>query len=567
MGSDIETLHQLFLDRVENTPDRVAYQFHSRKQGLWVDLRWRQIAGRVELWKQQLSEVGVDRGERLAILLENSPDWIGVDQAALSLGMVTVPLFFNDRAENMAYVITHSGAKILILREMAQWGALQPLVAASALERVILISSDWESSVELRTIWQRAHAVQAESQPTPPNDLATIIYTSGTTGNPKGVMLSHGNILENSRGALSVAEIFPGDTFLSFLPLSHALERTVGCYLPMMAGATVAFARSAFTVQQDLQDIQPTVLITVPRLFEKVNERLEKKLADASGLMRWLVRMAERAGITHFLIQQGRARWGVAQLLYPLLDLVIGRKVRAALGGRLRIVVSGGAPLISSIADRFLGFGIPILQGYGLTECGPVVSSNHPEANYPDSVGEVLPKTELKIKEDGGELLVRGPGIMLGYWGQPEETDKVIDSGKWLHTGDVAEVRDNHLYITGRIKDILVLSNGEKISPADIEIAILQDPYIDQVIIAGEGRPFLSALVVVNEQGRAVTKQELSMRISSRMASFPGYAKVKRLIILNESWTIEQGLVTPTMKLRRERILEYYQENLDELYN
>lgn len=567
MGSDIETLHQLFLDRVENTPDRVAYQFHSRKQGLWVDLRWRQIAGRVELWKQQLSEVVVDRGERLAILLENSPDWIGVDQAALSLGMVTVPLFFNDRAENMAYVITHSGAKILILREMAQWGALQPLVAASALERVILISSDWESSVELRTIWQRAHAVQAESQPTPPNDLATIIYTSGTTGNPKGVMLSHGNILENSRGALSVAEIFPGDTFLSFLPLSHALERTVGCYLPMMAGATVAFARSAFTVQQDLQDIQPTVLITVPRLFEKVNERLEKKLADASGLMRWLVRMAERAGITHFLIQQGRARWGVAQLLYPLLDLVIGRKVRAALGGRLRIVVSGGAPLISSIADRFLGFGIPILQGYGLTECGPVVSSNHPEANYPDSVGEVLPKTELKIKEDGGELLVRGPGIMLGYWGQPEETDKVIDSGKWLHTGDVAEVRDNHLYITGRIKDILVLSNGEKISPADIEIAILQDPYIDQVIIAGEGRPFLSALVVVNEQGRAVTKQELSMRISSRMASFPGYAKVKRLIILNESWTIEQGLVTPTMKLRRERILEYYQKNLDELYN
>ncbi len=567
MGSSIETLHQLFLDRAEQTPDAVAYRSHDSEHSIWIDLSWRQVAERIGLWAQQLREQGVSRGERLAILLENSPEWIAIDQAALSLGMVTVPLFYNDRAENMAYVVAHSGTKILILREREQWKALQPLVEDSSLERVLLIPSGWESSGELHYLWRRGSAVQEQCRSSISEELATIIYTSGTTGNPKGVMLSHHNILENCRGALTVAEVFPSDVFLSFLPLSHALERTVGCYLPMMAGATVAFARSVLTIQRDLQVIRPSVLITVPRLFEKVNERFEEKISDASGLMRWLVNSAERTGVIHFLIQQGRSRWGVAQLLYPLLDRVVGRKIRASLGGRLRIVVSGGAPLAASIANRFIGFGVPILQGYGLTECSPVVSSNRPESNHPDSVGEPLPETELKIQGGSGELLVRGPGVMMGYWEQPVETEKAIDSEKWFHTGDVAEIRANHLYITGRIKDILVLSNGEKISPVDIEISILQDPWVDQVMVVGEGRPFLIALVVLNDQGQGCDRDTLLARISGHMERFPGYAKVKRVIIAHKPWTIDQGLVTPTMKLRRSKIVERYGGRLEAIYN
>lgn len=563
---DIETLHQLFLDRVERTPDAVAYRFYSHEQKTWIDLSWRQIAERVELWAQQISERGVDKGERLAILLENSPEWIAVDQAALSMGMVTVPLFFNDRVENMAYVIAHSGVKVLVLREISQWGALKSLVADSALERVILIASEWGSSTIMHTIWQRKNSLQTEYQQAPPDDLATIIYTSGTTGKPKGVMLSHENILGNCRGALSVVEIFSDDLFLSFLPLSHALERTIGCYLPMMSGATVAFARSTFTVQYDLQTIKPTVLITVPRLFEKVNERLERVVSRSSWFMRGLVQMAEDIGFARFLIQQERAGWRLSQILHPLLDFMVGRKVRRGMGGKLRVVVSGGAPLIPSIANKLLGFGVPVLQGYGLTECSPVVSGNGLERNRPESVGSPLPDTELAICEDSGELLVRGPGVMVGYWNQQDETNKVIDKDSWFHTGDIANIRDGYLYITGRIKDILVLSNGEKISPTDIEMAILQDPFIDQVTIAGEGKSFLSALVVVNEYGQTASKKELLTRIAARMGSFPGYAKIKRLIVINEPWTIEQGLVTPTMKLRREKILEYYQEDLDALY-
>lgn len=539
-----ETLHQLFLQRVADSPDAVAYK--SRASGStssWIELSWQQVAERVALWGEQLKNMGCKPGDRLAILLENSPEWVSIDQAAFSMQMVTTPLFVHDRPANMAYVISHSGSRILVLRDIKQWERLKSIVADSALERVLLVKSGWENSVELKLIWQREVAVELGDEISVPDGLATIVYTSGTTGNPKGVMLSHRNILENCAGAFSVARLFPTDLLLSFLPLSHALERTVGCYLPMMAGSTVAFSRSVLTVQRDLVDLKPTVLIAVPRLFEKIDEQIEEKLSTAT----WIVKL-------------------LAARATKLFSMIIGRKVRNTLGGRLRVVVSGGAPLAKTVANRLISFGVPILQGYGLTEAGPVVSSNRLEGNRPDSVGMALPDTEIKIQGENRELLVRGPGVMLGYWRDQSETNRVIDSEGWLHTGDVAKVKGGYLYITGRIKDILVLSNGEKISPPDIEMAILQDPLIDQVVVVGEGRPFLSALVVVNEHGQHPSNQELIRRIAYRMGSFPGYAKVKRLIILNEPWTIEQGLMTPTMKLRREKILEYYQEDLDALY-
>ncbi len=558
----VGTLYQLFQCRVALTPEVIAYRAYDAQRACWFELQWQQMAERVAQWRGQLQVWKVMEGERLAILLENSPAWVAMDQTALSLDLITVPLFFHDRVENMAYVIAHSRARTLVVRGSEQWEALRPLLEESALERVIQIVPDWERSAELKLLWSRSEPAAAEAT-RPPPQLATIIYTSGTTGQPKGVMLSHRNILSNCFGTASVTPLYGEDLFLSFLPLSHALERTVGYYLPLLAGATVAFARAIETIQQDLVEIRPTVLVSVPRLFEKVNERFEEKLTHASLLKRWLVRWAQRVGADHFRVVQRRCCWKPNQIFYPLLNRLIGQKVRDSLGGRLRIVVSGGAPLLSAIADRFIGFGIPILQGYGLTECSPVVSGNSLEWNEPESVGRHLPEVETRIDPETRELQVRGPGVMMGYWENLEATRVVIDQERWFHTGDVAEMRYGNLYITGRIKEILVLSNGEKVPPVDIELAIMQDPWVDQVMVVGEGQPFLTALVVLGQQAKGEGEERLLRRINRQMHAFPGYAKVKRVVIAERPWTLEDGLVTPTMKLRRKKILECYQDVLE----
>ncbi len=555
----IDTIYDLFCERVRRTPDKVAYRYFDADKERWKELTWMEMAGHVGRRSEQLRSWGAKAGDRCAILSANSPFWVCADQAAASLKMITVPLFYNDREENMAQVIRHAQVRFLIIRQEQQWQLLQPHLQDSCLEKVILAES-------FELIWSNDHPEKCEQVEVPEN-LATIIYTSGTTGFPKGVMLTHKNILENARGANAVSNVYPEDLFLSFLPLSHAFERTVGYYLPMMAGSTVAFARSVLTLQEDLVTIQPTMLVTVPRMFEKVNARFSEKLASASALMQGLVALAEKLGYSNFERRQGRKGWYCGILLFPLLDKLVGSKVRKSLGGRLRVAVSGGAPLAPSIARRFLGFGIPIIQGYGLTECSPVVSSNSLESNQPASVGDVLIETEVRTDSETGELLVKGPGIMLGYWRQPEATAEVIDKDGWFHTGDIARIEEGKIYITGRIKDIIVLSNGENLPPTDVEEAIALDPWIDQVMVVGEGRPFLTALIVPSELGKDADKQTMLSRISKAMHAFPGYEKVKDIIICQEPWTVEDGQLTPTMKLRRQKVLEQFSNEIEQLYS
>ncbi len=555
----IETIHDLFQERVRQSSDQVAYRHHDADRDTWLDTTWSEMSQRVAACRQSMTEWGAVAGDRCAILAENSPDWVCADQTAFAMGMITVPLFYNDRVENMAHVLIHSQTRFLVINRKEQWELLQPLMQDSYLDMVILAES-------FELIWAREGKAKRATTDLP-DDLATIIYTSGTTGFPKGVMLTHKNIIGNAEGCNAVSRVLPQDLLLSFLPLSHAFERTVGYYLPMMTGSTVAFARSVLTLQEDLLTIQPSIIITVPRMFEKVDARFSEKLSKASPVMRGLVALAEKVGYAHFERQQGRAGWGLGELLYPLLDKLVGKKVRNSLGGRLRLAVSGGAPLASSIAKRYLAFGIPILQGYGLTECSPVVCSNTLESNDPTSVGHVLIKTEVRTDEESGELLVKGPGIMLGYWQQPEETAEVIDEGGWFHTGDIARIQDNKIYITGRIKDIIVLSNGENLPPTDVEEAIAKDPWIDQVMVVGEGRPYLIALIVPSLLGEHAGKRVLLGRISKDMHAFPGYEKVKDIIICTEPWTVEDGQLTPTMKLRRQHILEQFSDEIQRIYD
>ncbi len=556
----IDTIYDVFCERVRQTPQAIAYRYFAKPEEAWLDITWQTMADYVAERAKLLKDAGAAQGDRCAVLLENSPYWVCADQAALSLNMVTVPLFYNDRAENTAHVLLHSGTRFLIVNTREQWQTLEPHLEEGRLEKVFLADS-------FEIIWSGEKKQLSINTDDLPENLATIIYTSGTTGKPKGVMLSHANILTNAGAANAVSNIYPEDLFLSFLPLSHAFERTVGYYLPMMTGASVAFARSVLKLQEDLVSIQPTVIVCVPRVFEKINERFNEKLALASTVMKKLVSLAEKVGYQHFQRSQKQLGWGLSELVFPVLDHLVGNKIRASLGGRLRIAVSGGAPLSPSIAKRYLGFGVPIIQGYGLTECSPVVSSNSLENNDPESVGEALNCAELSIAPASGELLVRGPSIMLGYWLQVKETDEVIDAEGWFHTGDIAKIVNKRVYITGRIKDILVLSNGEKVPPTDVEDAILQDPWIDQVMVVGEGKPFLVALIVASAQGQHASKAVLIKRIAKDMHAFPGYEKVKDIVLCPEPWTIEEGLLTPTMKLRRQQVTQKYEAQIKAIYD
>ena len=409
--------------------------------------------------------------------------------------------------------------------------------------------------------------------------LTSIIYTSGTTGKPKGVMLSHKNMLENAASALQCFDVTTQDLFLSFLPLSHTLERTAGCYLTMMAGACVAYARSIPQLGEDLVAIRPTIMISVPRIYERVYATIKARLAEGPPLRRKLFEYAVEVGWARFEHQQGRGPWKAAFLLWPLLDRLVARKVMARLGGRLRAAVSGGAALAPDIARLFVGLGLPILQGYGLTETSPVVSTNRLDDNVPASIGKPIPGVQVKLGEKDA-LLVKGSNVMLGYWNLPDATKAMFTADGWLNTGDTARFdKEGRLYITGRLKEIIVMSTGEKIPPVDMEAAILQDPLFEQVMILGEGRPYLSAFVVLNpDQWRKSALQHAMPQtvesisgnrsaeiflldcVQKQIKSFPGYAKINRIAVMREPWTIENGLLTPTMKLKRAKVVESHRK-------
>jgi long-chain acyl-CoA synthetase len=587
------TLYGLFLQRLRRTPDLVAYRSYSRSSSGWQEFTWRDMAQQVARWQQALAAEGLNPGDRVALQLRNSPEWVMFDQACLALGLVVVPLYTDDRPENTSYILADADVKLLLVQDAGRWGRLAPeLQENRGLRRVLILEPGrdaagvMESDGRLQTVADWLPRSDGDLRPAgaDPHALASIIYTSGTTGRPKGVMLSHYNILAVAHGALALLDCYREDRFLSFLPLSHTLERTCGYYLPIMTGSTVAYARSVAQLAEDLVTQQPTIIIAVPRIFERVYGRIMEQLHKGPGAARKVFELAVRVGWRRFLWQQGRAAWHPSLVLWPLLQRRVAARVKEKLGGKLRAAVSGGAALAPEIAETFIGLEIPILQGYGLTETSPNISVNPFEDNVPASVGVPLRNAEVRIGAND-ELLVKSPGVMLGYWNNHAATARMIDSDGWLHTGDQARIQDNHIYITGRIKDILVLSNGEKVPPSDMELAIALDPVFEQVMVIGEGRPYLSALVVLNSDLWPGLAQELGLdpvdkgsmqdsrltsmllgRIKAALKDFPGYAKIRRVSAQLEPWTIENGLLTPTLKVKRARVIECQREAIERMY-
>lgn len=582
------TLYGLFRERLSRSPDLVAYRSYSTQTESWYDTTWREVAQQVARWQQALSTEHLKPGDRVALNLRNCKEWVFFDQAAMGLGLVVVPLYPDDRPDNVAYILQDADVKCLFLQNANQWKRLQPSITDEHRLSKVIICNDDDEDLNAPAVyakdWLPANGELREWD-AEPHQLASIIYTSGTTGRPKGVMLSHHNMLSVAAGSLQYFDIFADDLFLSFLPLSHTLERTAGYYLPIMAGASVAYSRGIPQLADDILQVKPTILIAVPRIFERIYSRLQAQLAEKGALSRLLFNANVRLGWSHFNYRQGRQHWRPGFLVLPLLNKLVANKVLTRLGGRMRLAVSGGAPLPESAAKLFIGLGLNLLQGYGLTETSPVISVNEPHNNFPGSVGRPIPGVAVKVGEND-ELLARGPGNMLGYWNNHKATAQTIDDEGWLHTGDQARIADSgHIFITGRIKDILVLSNGEKVPPADMELAIQTDELFDQALIVGEGHSYLTALLVLNSdkwfslakqlQLEAMNNDSLKskslqqfviQRLRQLLHDFPAYAKIRRVSLTLEAWTVENGLLTPTMKVKRAKVIEHHQKDIEAMY-
>ncbi len=505
---------------------------------------------------------------------------------------MVVPLYTDDRADAIAYILRDAAVKLLLVQDSGRWNRMAGSVEdLPQLQRVVVLETERQPQpggddlVREAKHWLPARGEPLKRRYADPHTLATIVYTSGTTGRPKGVMLSHFNMFSIAHASVTVVDCYQQDSFLSFLPLSHTLERTGGYYLPMMAGASVSFARSIPQLAEDLQYIKPTVIIAVPRIFERVYARVQEQLKNKSVVERMLFSKALKIGFKEFEYRMRRRGWFPGLLLYPLLRKLVCAKILDKLGGRLRVAISGGAAISPEIARVFLGLGLPMLQGYGLTETSPVISVNPMHNIKPESVGVPLRGVRVKIGDDN-ELLVKTPGMMLGYWNNHAATAEMIDPDGWLHTGDQARIdADGHIYITGRIKDVLVLSNGEKIPPSDMEMAIALDPLIEQIMVVGEGKPYLGALVVLNSdlwngfadefeldpsQTASLEDERLESAVLKRirlaLRDFPGYAKIRRVALLLEPWTIDNGLMTPTLKIKRQKVLDHCREQVESLY-
>lgn len=586
---EAETLSGLFYERVHKTPDAPAYRYFDEFTETWKGLSWSQAGAQVARWQAALAAEDLQPGDRVAIMMQNCPEWVMLDQAVLANGLVVVPLYTQDRAENAAYILQNAGVKMLVIGNQEHWDSLQSVRdQLGFLTRIISltqIDTAGEADARLTTVgsWlpDQAELIRISRDK---DSLATIVYTSGTTGRPKGVMLSHHNILWNAYRSLQVVNCSSSEVFLSFLPLSHTLERTAGYYLPMMLGACVAYNRSIPQLADDLLAVKPTILVSVPRIFERVYNKIHAGLEEKSPVARALFKLAVSTGWRRFEYQQGRAGWSPQLLLWPLLEKIVAGKVMEKLGGRMRLAVVGGAPLPLGVAHLFIGLGLPMIQGYGLTETSPVISVNPIENNDPAGVGCLLQDVEARIG-DNDELQVRGPGVMLGYWANEKATSDIIDADGWLHTGDKARLVDGQLYITGRLKEIIVLANGEKVPPADMEMAICMDTLFDQAMVIGDNRPYLSALLVINpEQWEVFAKQlkadpanteacksarvnEIVLeRVAKQISAFPGHARIRKVCCQLEPWTIENGLMTPTLKVKRNKILEHFEADIEKMY-
>ncbi len=586
------TLISMFEQSVQNYGNKSALA-HKPKGGTYQDISYAEFGESVDAFSKGLRALGIQKGDRVAILSENRPEWAISDFGILKAGAVNVPMFSTLTAAQVGYILKDSGSKIICVSTTEQ---LEKVIAirneVETLEQIMVYDSieskPPEGVLEFDRICHRGKETDAlEEIGVNEDDIATIIYTSGTTGDPKGVMLTHANFLSNFKACKTLIDVDETDVLLSFLPLSHVFERLGGHYVPLFSGAKIAYAESTFTVAQNMQEVSPTVMLSVPRLYETMHDRVLRAVQAGSSLKQKIFHWGVSVGSTvSSKIQQGEKPSALLQLQQNIADKLVFAKLKAATGGQLRFFVSGGAALPQSIAEFFHAAGILILEGYGLTETSPVISMNYPKKWRFGTVGEPIPGIEVQIAEDG-EILTRGPHVMKGYFNNEDATAEVIDGEGWFHTGDIGIIDDDgFIKITDRKKNIIVLSNGKNVAPQPIESQLVQSPFIDQIMLVGNERKNIAALIVPNFDALKSWASENSVdssdipemlkirevqqliqsEIRERLRDFADFEQVRRFTLLEKEFSQEEDEMTPTLKLKRNVIIEKYTDVIEGMY-
>ena len=583
--ASVRTLADLYSERLRATPDAEACRRFDSQAQAWRSLSWAELAAAAQGFAAGLREAGLKPGDRIAMQLPNGADWMALDWAAHSLGLVTVGLFADETAAGTSALLEDCGARLLVARDLAVWSVV---AAGNArlpeLQMVVSLRGSAEAGDRrvrpLAPFLRRGEALPVSGATG--RDLATIVYTSGATGRPKGVMLSHDALVSNAFAVQDAVQYRTDDLLFSNLPLAHLFGRVAWVYAGIVSGASIVFGRGAGSGAEDLASQRPTVLIGPPRLFERIHGVVMHELELGSATRRTLFRIAVEAGWAANRKETGRIK---ARLLPTVLARRAGDALRARLGGRVRLAISGGAALSPQIGRVFSALGIPVLQGYGLTEAGPVVSVNRVDDLDPASAGTPLPGVETRI-EANGELCVRTPSAMLGYWKDPQATRAALDESGWLRTGDkVSRLDTDRIYLVGRFKELVVTATGEKASPADIEMRLRELPLIEQVMVVGEARPFLTALIVPQPGPLAMLRAEIGLndgddspsardaiesvllqRCQEILQNAPRNHWIVKVALVFDHWTTNNGTLTSTQKLRRCEIAKAHEKDVDRLY-
>jgi long-chain acyl-CoA synthetase len=590
------TLTEIFFGSMDRNASRPVYM-RVKRNGTWVDLSFAEILARVQAFSIGLHELGVNAGDRLAILSENRPEWAVTDFACLACRCADVPVYSTLPAHQIEYILRDSGAVAICCSSASQLAKILEIRGnLPALKTIIVFDEGaagpgtvtFESVLALgRAAVPRYPNWRADALTVKPDDLATLIYTSGTTGDPKGVMLTHGNITSNVVAGLQVLDLRQTDECLSFLPLCHIFERMAGHYCMTQMGAIINYATSIESVPQEMGELRPTVVCSVPRLYEKIYARVLENAMAGSPLKQKIFLWAKRVGESWAeLAIEGKPVPAGLALRYRVAYELVFSKLAARVGGRLRFFVSGGAPLSADIARFFYAAGLPIMEGYGLTETSPVITVNGFGRARLGSVGKAVPGVEVRIAADG-EILTRGPHVMKGYFNKPEATAEAIDADRWFHTGDIGVLdADGFLKITDRKKDIIVTAGGKNIAPQPIENAVKANPFVLNAVMIGDKRKYPIMLVVPNMEplrkwakaegmggrddasllGDIVVHNKLTGEIKKTLRDLAQFEMPKKFLIIDTDFTIERGELTPTLKVKRRVVEKLYQDRIEELY-
>ncbi len=562
-----ESLAAQMLESIRVWPNKVSHMVPEGKE--FREITFAEFGTRVFEAARSLHALGVRKGDRLAIIGETAFDWAIVDWACQSLGVVSVPIYPTLPADQTQYILDDAGCKIAICSSDKMIEKVERIPCYLWDGPGSYLDHGSESTLD-QAQWHELIASIGS------DELATLIYTSGTTGNPKGVMLNHRNFLflnENIQRSLPVDE---NDVFLSWLPISHVFERYAGHVLPVSIGATIAYSSSIATIAADMQYVRPTIFLAVPRFLDSLRSKILDGVAKQPAVKQRLFRLAASQNLR-------RARGGIAPLA-GVLDKIVLQKIRQRTGGRIRYLVSGGAALPKHVSDFFLAMGFTILQGYGLTETTAATSLNRPDDNRPHTVGPPVENVEIAIAPDG-EILQRGPSVMMGYYNLPDETREAIDEDGWFHTGDIGELEGKHIKITDRKKDLLVLGNGKNVAPQPIENALKESMYIGEAVLLGDGMEHCAALIVpdfervskwLGDQG--ITESEPSAiavrpdvqtlirgEVEKTNKKLADYERIRRHVIVPKAFSVDDGELTPSMKVRRKIVKEKYHDLVEGL--